>query len=134
MYQTNENNMILDFDTPKSQNFIAIENIRNDIEIESELEPQAMTSQERVEVSSISDNSIKPTIQKTVKSTPSSYEQAQRQNPIQTPSVPDSKGFQTGTMQNNQIQGKGKTSVPRFGMETQTHNVTGVPEWRRIYM
>ncbi len=94
MYQTNENNMILDFDTPKSQNFIAIENIRNDIEIENELEPQAMTSQERVEVSSISDNSIKPTIQKTVKSTPSSYEQAQRQNPIQTPSVPDRSIFE----------------------------------------
>ena len=125
--------MVLDFDSPQQQNFVSVETIQDDFSIRESLNPSIISIQEQVKLSSIDMPTITPSIQNTHKPTAANYAQNQNNNKnVPIPQPTNSKGFEAKMGANQQIPGKGNSSTPRFGMETQTSNVGSMPEWRRI--
>ena len=134
MYQTNQTNMSLDFEAPNTESFISIENMSSNIEMMQPLDPVVFESEEPIQISSLNEVNITPNIQESVKPSPSSYEQAQKNNAPISPMSEKSKGFNVGGGVNKQLADKGKRSAPRFGTETQIRDVGSIPEWRRKYI
>tara|TARA_R110002020_G_scaffold66286_4_gene174338 strand:+ start:2246 stop:2650 length:405 start_codon:yes stop_codon:yes gene_type:complete len=134
MYQTNQTNMSLDFETLNTESFISVENMSNNIEMMQPLDPVMFESEEPIEISSLNEVNITPNIQESMKPSPSSYDQVQKSKAAIPPMSAKSKGFDVSTGANRQLADKGKRSAPRFGTETRTRDVGSIPEWRRKYI
>ena len=135
MYQTNQNNMMLEFDTPGESNFISVENTEQQMNIIESVEPE-IKQNEAVELKSMDQPMITPSIQNEPKSSPQSYSQTNNSNKAMAPAnnPPKSRGFDSKLGANSQLPSQSKSSGPRFGMETRMNEVSSVPDWRRLYM
>ena len=134
MYQTNQTNTSLDFEAPDTESTISIENMSSNIEMIQPLDPVILETEEPIEISSLNEVNITPSLHDTQKSTPANYTQS-KNNPVPPPPMSaKSKGFNAGMGANKQIANKGKKSEPRFGNETRIRNVGSIPEWRRDYI
>ena len=134
MYQTNQNNMMLDFDSLEQTSFISVESVNQRMDISPSIQPNVVDTP-RVDVMSMDIPQITPSIQKSAKPHREKNKQLDSANQnLAVTQPPTSQGFDAKLGSNSQLPSKSKSSVPRFGMETQTKEIGTIPEWRRFYM